>query len=361
MPLGNGGIPSPGHAVPTGRTTDYPVAAGRTLACSPWTDPVGVRPSSSVQAQLYSADVLENRQPIYSNVSYTAISELNPVDLPMTPGRRAAYSRLPTDISERAKKLAQSWHPPGRSDDDVIRAGQQFFRDGGFFYTLTPGLLPKEGALDYFLFKSRHGFCEHYAAAFSTLMRAAGLPARIVVGYQGGEYNGWGGHYTVRQSDAHAWSEVWVTGKGWQREDPTAVVAPDRVSYGAENYEAVAADSSLSAEARLERLNALNTPGSWRWLVHYTLLAWDGLDQQWNVAVLGYDQDKQQTALHMAGVSNLSWLSSTGLVLATVADRHPDGRHRGDAGVQSRVTHAGRPCSACSTRGSAAGWRRRRT
>ena len=202
----------------------------------------------------------------------------------------------------------------------MIRAGQQFFRDGGFLYTLNPGLLPKEGALDYFLFKSRHGFCEHYAAAFSTLMRAAGLPARIVVGYQGGEYNGWGGHYTIRQSDAHAWSEVWVTGKGWQREDPTAVVAPDRVSFGAESYEAVAADGSLSAEARLERLNALHTPGSWRWFVHYSLagLGRAGSAMERGGSRLRSGQTANRVACFRRGESELAQ-QHRGLVLATVA------------------------------------------
>ena len=148
-------------------------------------------------------------------------------------------------------------------------------------------------------------------------MRAAGLPARIVIGYQGGEYNNWGGHYLVRQSDAHAWAEVWVDNNRWQREDPTAVVAPDRVSYGTEIYSALSADGALSDEARLERLNALNAPG-WHWLVHHTLLAWDGLDQQWNLSVLGYDQDKQQTVFQKMGVDNLSWFWGVACTMTVV-------------------------------------------
>ena len=103
----------------------------------------------------------------------------------------------------------------------------------------------------------------------------------------------------------------------WQREDPTAVVAPDRVSYGTEIYSALSADGSLTDEARLERLNALNAPG-WHWLVHHTLLAWDGLDQQWNLSVLGYDQDKQQTVFQKMGVDNLSWLWAVALTLSAV-------------------------------------------
>ena len=279
--------------------------------------PLGVRTSSNLRAQLFTSDVLQSRDAIGSKVIYTAISELGPNAVQMPQLMRRYYTRLPPDMSERAKKLAASWRAPGRTDEDVIRAAQLFFRTGGFTYTLNPGLLPKDNPLDFFLFQSHRGFCEHYAAAFATLMRAAGLPARIVIGYQGGEYNTWGGHYLVRQSDAHAWAEVWVDNNRWQREDPTAVVAPDRVSYGTEIYSALSADGSLSDEARLERLNALNAPG-WHWLVHHTLLAWDGLDQQWNLSVLGYDQDKQQTVFQKMGVDNLSWLWGIALTLAAV-------------------------------------------
>ena len=87
-------------------------------------------------------------------------------------------------------------------------------------------------SVDDFLFNTRRGFCEHFASAFTVLARAAGIPARVVTGYQGGEYNPMGGYLLVRQSDAHAWSEVWLEGRGWVRVDPTAAVAPERVERG---------------------------------------------------------------------------------------------------------------------------------
>ena len=279
--------------------------------------PLGVRSPSNVQAQLYTSDVLQNRERINATAFYTAVSDTNPTDAAMALATRRYYTRLPSDVSERAQKLAASWRAPGQTDEDVVHAARQFFRDGGFTYTLNPGVLPKDDPLDFFLFTSHRGFCEHYAAAFATLMRAAGLPARIVIGYQGGEYNSWGSHYLIRQSDAHAWVEVWLDNNRWQREDPTAVVAPDRVSYGTEIYSALSAEGTLSDEARLERLNALNAPG-WHWLVHHGMMAWDGLDQQWNVAVLGYDQDKQQTAFQKLGVDNISWLWGTAWTLTAV-------------------------------------------
>lgn len=280
--------------------------------------PVGTLSQNSVPSDLYSTDVLQSRQPIWKTEIYRAVSETNTPPPALSDNRREWNLRLPPDVSERVKKLALDWHPPGRSEEEVIRAAEQFFRTGGFVYTLDPGVLPTNGALDEFLFKSRRGFCEHYAAAFSTLMRVAGLPSRVVIGYQGGEYNYLAGHYNVQQSDAHAWSEVWVQGRGWQREDPTAVVAPDRVSLGAENYDALGADDSLSAEARMARLNALNTPGSLRWFLHTGMLAWDSIDQQWNLSVLGYDQDKRETVLQRFGVDNVSWLNGVALTLAAV-------------------------------------------
>ena len=282
--------------------------------------PVGIKPSSSLQAQLFNSEVLQSRVPLLSTVIYYPTSELNRADHGLSSIHRQLYTRLPPDLGERAKALAKSWTAAAHSEEDIIRAAGQYFRDGGFVYTLSPGLLPKTGALDQFLFSSKRGFCEHYAAAFATLMRAAGLPSRIVTGYQGGEFNSWSGkYYLVHQSDAHAWCEVYLTDRGWQREDPTALVAPDRVSFGAGNYAALGSDGPLSAEARLERLNELNTPGSWRWMLRHTLLAWDGVDQQWNLFVLGYDQDKQQSVLQSVGMENLSWLAGTAMALAMLA------------------------------------------
>ncbi len=280
--------------------------------------PTDVKNSSNIRAQVHESNVLRSQAPLFNTTVYTAYSDLTPVAAEtLEPRERRRYTRLPADVSARALALAQSWKQQAHSDDEIVQAASRFFRTGGFTYTLTPGLLPPDDALDYFLFTSKQGFCEHYAAAFSTLMRAAGIPARVVVGYQGGEYNRWGvGHYTIRQSDSHAWSEVYIRGRGWQRQDPTALVAPERVSYGAESYTAFLGDGPLSDEMRLDRLNALNAPGSLHWLFHNGSQAWDAIDQQWNSLVLGYDQDTQLTVMEKLGVSSLSWLGGTALTLA---------------------------------------------
>ncbi len=279
--------------------------------------PTQIKESATLHAQVYKNNVLRSQTAVFNKTIYTVYSNLTPVIAePLGPQERQWYTHLPSDISPRVRALAQSWKQQAHSDDEIIQAARRFFRNGGFTYTLTPGLLPRDNAIDYLLFTSKQGFCEHYAAAFSTLMRAAGVPARVVVGYQGGEFNHWGGHYTVRQSDSHAWSEVFVTGHGWQREDPTGLVAPERVNYGAENYTALLGEGQLSDEMRLDRLNALNAPGSLRWFFHTGFQVWDSVDQQWNTLVLGYDQDTQLTVMEKLGVSRLDWLGGTALTLA---------------------------------------------
>ena len=118
-----------------------------------------------------------------------------------------------------------------RDPEQRVRSVLTMFTEQPFAYTLQPPLLGRN-SVDDFLFKTRSGFCEHYASAFVVLMRAAGVPARVVMGYQGGEFNPIDGFLAVRQSEAHAWAEVWIAGRGWVRVDPTAAVAPERVQRG---------------------------------------------------------------------------------------------------------------------------------
>ena len=145
--------------------------------------------------------------------------------------------------------------------------------------------------MDTFLFETRRGFCEHYAAAYALLMRAAGIPARVVTGYQGGELNPVGDYLIVRQSDAHAWVEVWLQERGWVRLDPTAAVSPARIERGVR---------ALSAE--LERGPAQQGLLSGLW--HTQRLGWDSVDHRWNQWVLGYDHDRQRRLFEDWGLQN---------------------------------------------------------
>ena len=150
-----------------------------------------------------------------------------------TAARVAAGCSCPPGFNPRTLALGAQWRQRyGRTMRAIVQAALNMFHDDGFSYTLAPAPLGRD-AVDDFLFDTREGFCEHYASAFTVLMRAAGIPARVVTGYQGGYWNKLGDYLLVRQSDAHAWSEVWLAGRGWVRVDPTAAVRPERVNLGA--------------------------------------------------------------------------------------------------------------------------------
>jgi hypothetical protein len=168
-------------------------------------------------------------------------------------------------------------------------------------YTLDPPRLA-ENAMDEFLFETRRGFCEHYASAYTLLMRAAGVPARVVTGYQGGEFNPIGGYLIVRQSDAHAWSEIWVAGRGWLRVDPTAAVAPERIEQGL--IRAVAGDEPVPGRLR---------DASDLWLkVEFT---WDTLNDLWNERVVRFNAAGQMNLMQRLGFDSPDW-RTLGLGLA---------------------------------------------
>ena len=151
----------------------------------------------------------------------------------LTVAQRVATLELSPGAHPRARELALQWRAALKNDSQLVNKALRYFRTQPFFYTLRPPLYLND-PVDEFLFESRRGFCEHYAAAFTVLMRAAGIPARIVTGYQGGDINPLGDYLIVRQRDAHAWSEVWLANRGWVRVDPTAAVSPQRIEQGME-------------------------------------------------------------------------------------------------------------------------------
>jgi len=157
------------------------------------------------------------------------------------------------------------------------------FREQPFFYTLTPPRLA-EDSVDGFLFDSKRGFCGHYASAFAALMRAVGIPARVVTGYQGGTFNRFADYWILRQSDAHAWDEVWIEDQGWLRVDPTSAIAPERVERGLNDI--VTADGPLTSRWQQR------TP----WLTD-TRLRLDALRLLWRERILQFDQNSQQKLL----------------------------------------------------------------
>jgi len=209
--------------------------------------------------------------------------------------------RLPTTLSARVRQLAQSWRKDpklgARSDRDVVSTALRHFNTEAFVYTLTPPLLGRD-PVDEFLFESRRGFCEHYASAFTLLMRAAGIPSRVVTGYQGGEVNPVGGYLIVRQSDAHAWAEVWLAEAGWVRIDPTAAVAPERIEYRIDLDLARAGDA---VRFHLDDDHALVQS------LRRARFALDALNNGWNQWVLSYGPERQRDLFAGWGLRDMSW------------------------------------------------------
>ncbi|HEY7986129.1 MAG TPA: DUF3488 and transglutaminase-like domain-containing protein [Methylophilaceae bacterium] len=219
----------------------------------------------------------QSRQPVRTRIRYEATSVLRHHDnSALDESDRTRALRLPEFGNERARELAKDWAAQTSNPDELIQKAMSMFAHD-FSYTLTPPPLGAS-AVDGFLFNTRKGFCEHYASSFVFLMRAAGLPARVVTGYQGGEFNALGEYMIVRQTDAHAWAEVWIDGRGWVRVDPTSAVAPQRVESGIAS--ALPADESLPALARPSLFRRLN-------------LGWDAVNNDWNQWVLGYNQQRQ--------------------------------------------------------------------
>jgi protein-glutamine gamma-glutamyltransferase len=167
-------------------------------------------------------------------------------------------------------------------------------RTGGYTYTLEPGLYGRNTA-DEFWFDKKEGFCEHIASSFVILMRALDIPARVVTGYQGGEMNTVDGFWTVRQSDAHAWTEVWQPGRGWLRIDPTSAVSPGRIGQ----FQRLAAPQGLVASA----FGTVLSPS----FTAQLRLAWEAVNNSWNQWVLNYSQSKQLDLLKNIGFSSPSW------------------------------------------------------
>jgi len=213
-------------------------------------------------------------------------AELKPYEL-----QRAL--RLPPDSNPRTAALARDMRKAARDDRDYIDAVLRMFRSQNFFYTTLPPRLGNN-PVDEFLFTTRAGFCEHYASSFVVLMRAAGIPARVVTGYQGGELNSVGDYLIVRQADAHAWAEVWLGDAGWSRVDPTAAVSPTRIEQG------------IAAAVPQGEPLPLLLQGKYAWLER-AHLTWDSIANAWNQLVLGYTMERQQQLLRRAGIDHATW------------------------------------------------------
>lgn len=220
--------------------------------------------------------------------------------------------QLPAQPSEKVMELVKQLDGLEADPETYIRNLLSYFHDENFHYTLQPPLMPVK-PIETFLFETRSGFCSHYATAFVYLMRAAKIPARVVGGYQGGEYNRLGNFLEVRQADAHAWAEVWLESKGWTRFDPTAAIAPERIERGV-NVDLQIASRAVNFSSVVADAQTLS------WLKRGRLL-WQSVDYQWQHWVINYDTESQSQFLAGLGIEGWAaigrWLAGSLAVIAT--------------------------------------------
>jgi transglutaminase-like putative cysteine protease len=274
------------------------------MAALPIGEPLG--PRFTPEAQMLAKELI-NERVRYHLVSYTRFA----IGLNETRESLREWLQLPEGFNPRTREFAQELRrqvPQDAADapQRLVLAVLDHLRRGGYHYTLEPPLLGKN-SIDEFLFDTRLGYCEHYASAFVVIMRMLGIPARIVTGYQGGELNPVDRFLTVRQSDAHAWAEVWDEGRGWVRVDPTAVVAPLRIDKGA------------SEIARQEGLAPLgDAVGRIDW-IRRLRFNWEAVQNAWYQWVLSYSPERQRDFLLKLGLMpdlrTLGWLFAGSLIV----------------------------------------------
>ena len=264
--------------------------------------------------QLLARDNITERKQyqLSSGTAYTT-GPLNPYE-----SKRAL--QLPKTIGNQIRDLVVGWQQGASSPKAIVSKALQYFRDQPFYYTLNPPPL-SGNPVESFLFDTRRGFCEHYATAFVVLMRQAGVPARVVTGYQGGQWNSIGHFLEVKQADAHAWAEVWLEESGWTRIDPTAAVAPERIEQGVDVESQVAlgeirfnlgtgktsfADSTFVQVWRKARMVA------------------SSIDHAWDTWVLAYDTENQKRLMQWLALLDwrllMTWLAfGSAIALAGLA------------------------------------------
>jgi protein-glutamine gamma-glutamyltransferase len=252
-------------------------------------------PNIAAPDSLFLADFqMRARMPVTSLMAYDMESHLRyRAGTALRPRERSAYLAYDDSLNPRTiaygKKLSRDYSDPKLLVDSLFQ-----LYNAQFTYTLEPPLLG-DNPMDEFLFDTKQGFCEHYSSSFVLLLRAAGIPARVVTGYQGGEVNPITRQLVVRQADAHAWSEVWFDDLGWLRVDPTSAVSPLRINQGM--------NAALGPQGMFNTLMDADKLG----LLKQMRFSWDAVNSQWNKWVVGFNSDKQRSMFENFGLPNVDW------------------------------------------------------
>ena len=251
------------------------------------------------------ARLLDNLQVMHprrvdSRLQYSGHARLEaPPAWPLSAEERARALALPAGTAPRTRIQAGLWRAAHGDDDRaIVREAMQLFAGEPFRYTLRPPLL-RGDRTDEFLFETRAGYCEHYASTLAVLMRAAGIPARVITGYQGGQWMDAGNYLRLRQADAHAWTEVWLEDRGWTRVDPTAAIAPERIETGLSGW----FGEDIDAPAFLRR-SGLPWTVQWR----LQISDWhDVITFRWESLVLAFDPERQRELFARFGLDATDW------------------------------------------------------
>lgn len=262
---------------------------------------------SQSSARLTANQEIRSLSPNYGRLRYEVASHPNfRYGKELNEQQRKINLQLPVGFNPKTIKFAQELAAQHPSPLDYVNSVLAYFTQQNFVYTLEPGKLGRD-SVDDFLFATKAGFCGHYSSAFVILMRAAGIPARVITGYQGGNINTLDGYFEVRQSEAHAWTEVWFEGYGWQRIDPTIAVAPERIQS---NGSQILNRRLSTSDNTLIKLSS----DSFAFLLQVRMV-WDAINNNWNQWVLNFNQTKQRNLLSKLGFDDIDWERTAILLL----------------------------------------------
>lgn len=277
-------------SLPTSEAIEYRVTVEPSF--QQWLFALPVANSFDSSINLTSDYTLKSKKVISQTQSYLVKSYLNEnKNRPLTKSEWELNLSYPENSNPRLESLANQLNSQFNTPEEIAKAVLRRFNNLDYFYTLEPPLLINN-SLDQFFFDTKSGFCSHYASAFTFLMRAAGVPSRMVTGYMGGEVNRLNakldsqGHLNIYQYDAHAWSEIWIAGQGWVRFDPTASVDPSRVNQG---FSQRLSDQRDYLDNNFFSLQSMK---HFAWINNLRLTL-DLLDYQWTKLVIGYSAEKQ--------------------------------------------------------------------
>ena len=258
--------------------------------------------------------LLRANKSVVSRISYNLRSNTQYNTGSISSWEKQAGLQLPAPPSPRITRLIDEWQKKDSKPTAIVQQALEYFHNNAFFYTLLPPLY-RNKPIETFLFEARKGFCEHYATAFVYLMRAANIPSRIITGYQGGEYNTVGNFLEIRQSDAHAWAEVWLEGKGWVRFDPTSAISPERIDRDIDRFSQRTYGYSHFGGVEIPVVSKL---------IQNIQYAWLATEHAWYRQVIAYNADRQNSLMSAWGIGKLadrilSLIASIAVLLLLVA------------------------------------------